>query len=873
MKTKITIVLFILFSLHALAQVGTIFTADGLKYKITATTTVEVSTNPTSIAGAIVIPETVSYDSANYSVTSIGNNAFWNCSRLTLITIPNSVTNIGNNAFRYCLGLTLITIPNSVTNIGDSAFKICYNLTSVSIPDSVISIGKEAFNSCSSLTSVSIPNSLQSLTFGVFYGCRGLTSVTIPNSVTSIGDFAFESCDNLTSVTIPNSVTSIGIAAFKYCNNLNSITIPNSVTNIGEYAFEANSLTTVTIPESVTSIGKYTFNGCSSLTSVSIPNSVTSIGDYAFGNCFRLTSVNIPNSVTNIGAAAFESCSRLSSIIIPESVTNIGDGAFKDCISLSIVTVNWTNPLAITSSIFENLTISTISLNVPINKALAYETALVWKEFYSISEPEGKIQLGQKFTVNGINYFVRKATLPYEVAVDRNADIVGEVAIPSNVIFLENSFVVTYISGSAFSVCSGLTSVTIPNSVTNIAAYAFEYCNRLTSITIPNSVTSIGYGVFNSCNKLTSIAIPNSVTSIRNYAFWGCISLTSVTIPNSVTNIGDGAFTACTGLTSITIPNSVISIGYYAFNQCTSLISVNIPNSVTSIGSYTFSSCSKLTSVTVEWTTPLSIPNSVFSDLDLSTRTLNVPAGTLATYQSALVWKEFGTIVEYVAPVVGQKIATSGVNYTVTKATLPYEVAVDANTNSNSGRFSTAAQTGITGAVIIPATINNGGNTFSVTSIVANAFQNSTGLTSVTIPSSVTSIGDSAFSNCTGLTAVTVNGTTPIAINANVFENITLANVTLNVPAGTETAYKAAIVWKEFKVETTLGTNSFSTNNTLPFFPNPAQSQINFSEEINDLEVFDIAGRKVKTFQNPSNSFDVSNLVKGIYLLKVGSKN
>ncbi len=793
---KITIVLFILFSIHAVAQVGTVFTAGGIKYKITATTTVEVTQNTTSLLGAIIIPETVTYLSTNYSVTSLGDSAFTS------------------------KGLTSITIPNSVTNIGDNAFKYCYKLTSVSIPDSVTIIGKEAFNSCASLTSVRIPNSLASLAFGVFYGCRGLTSVTIPNSVTSIGDFAFERCDNLTSVTIPNSVTSIGIAAFRSCNNLNSITIPNSVTSIGEYAFVAcASLTTVTIPDSVTSIGKYVFNNCSSLTSVSIPNSVTSIGDYAFGNCFRLTSVSIPNSVTNIGAAAFESCNRLTSITIPNSVTSIGDGAFKDCISLSIVTLNWTNPLAITNSIFGGLTLSTISLNVPENTAITYKTALVWQEFYSISEPVGLIQLGQKFTVNGINYFVRKATLPYEVAVDRNIDIVGEVAIPSNIIYLENSFVVTYISGSAFSVCSGLTSVTIPNSVTNIAAYAFEICNGLTSITIPISVKSIGYGAFNFCYKLTSISIPNSVTSIGNYAFLRCISLTSVTIPNSVTSIGDGAFIGCTGLTSVAL----------------------------------------------EWANPLSIGRNVFEELDLSTKSLNVPAGTARAYKSALVWKEFGTILE--KPFVTQKIAVNGVNFTVTKATLPYEVAVDANTNSNSGRFTNAVQTGIAGELIIPATVNNGGNTFSVTSIVANAFQNNTGLTSVTIPSSITSIGDFAFSNCSGLTAVTVNGTTPIAINANVFENITLAPVTLNVPTGTDTAYKVATVWKEFKVETTLGTNSFSTNNALPFYPNPAQSQIRFTQEINSLEVFDIVGKKVKTFQNSSSSFDVSELEKGIYIL------
>ena len=164
---------------------------------------------------------------------------------------------------------------------------------------------------------------------------------------------------------------------------------------------------------------------------------------------------------------------------------------------------------------------------------------------------------------------------------------------------------VTSIVGGAFYRCSGLTSITIPNSVTEIGVNAFYGCSGLTSITIPNSVTSIGEAAFSGCSSLTSIAIPNSVTSINSYVFSGCSGLTSVTIPNSVTSIGGGAFQNCSGLTSITIPNSVTSIGNSAFSGCSGLASVTIPNSVTSIGNSAFSGCSGLTSVT--------IPNSVTS--------------------------------------------------------------------------------------------------------------------------------------------------------------------------------------------------------------------------------------------------------------------
>ena len=222
----------------------------------------------------------ISFDELQYftGLTSIGDDAFWNCSGLTSITLPNSVTNIGDGAFFWCSGLTSITIGNSVTSIGNNAFHDCSRLTSVTIPNSVMSIGDDAF-----------------------WGCSGLTSITIGNSVMSIGEEAFYNCSSLTSVTIPNSVTSIGNSAFWCCSGLTSITIGNSVTSIGNFAFyNCSGLTSVTIPNSVTSIEGRTFDGCIGLTSITIGNSVTSIGNLAFSGCSGLTSVTIPNSVTSI---------------------------------------------------------------------------------------------------------------------------------------------------------------------------------------------------------------------------------------------------------------------------------------------------------------------------------------------------------------------------------------------------------------------------------------------------------------------------------------------------------------------------------------------------------------------------------------------
>lgn len=292
------------------------------------------------------IPDTVTYQGTTYRVTSIGEGAFYYCSGLTSITIPNSVTTIGYSAFHNCFSLSSVTIPNSVTSIGESAFYGCSSLTSVNIPNSLTSIEYRAFFNCRSLTSVTIPNSVVQIGVNAFTRCSSLTSVIIPNSVTSIGDEAFRDCSSLTSVSIGNSVTSIGNSAFSACHRLISVTIPNNVTSIGERAFaNCSGLLSVTFPNNVTSIKYHTFFGCTSLTSFTIPTSVTTIEESSFSNCSSLPSITIPNSVTNIGKHAFYTCSGLTFVTIGNSVTNIDEGAFANCSNLVSMVVDAGNTM------------------------------------------------------------------------------------------------------------------------------------------------------------------------------------------------------------------------------------------------------------------------------------------------------------------------------------------------------------------------------------------------------------------------------------------------------------------------------------------------------------------------------------------------
>ena len=160
---------------------------------------------PTFLRGEIVLPESVTYNGNTYNVTSIGEYAFYNCSSLTSINIPDSVTSIGAGAFEMCYSLTSITIPDSVTSIGDGAFEWCTSLTSINIPDSVTSIGDYAFHVCKSLTSITIPDSVISIGDNAFHS-GSLTSITIPDSVISIGSSAFYGCSSLTNITFQGSM-------------------------------------------------------------------------------------------------------------------------------------------------------------------------------------------------------------------------------------------------------------------------------------------------------------------------------------------------------------------------------------------------------------------------------------------------------------------------------------------------------------------------------------------------------------------------------------------------------------------------------------------------------------------------------------------
>ena len=525
------------------------------------------------------IPSSVTYNEVEYRVTSIGNHAFYKCTCLTSVTIPNSVTSIGDISFYGCTSLTSIALPNSVTIIGYDAFDGCSSLISP-----VFNAHMFAYMPTSYSGAYIIPNGIESIVSEAFRGCSSLTSVTIPNSVTSIGNSAFAWCTILTSINvatdnaiyssedgvlfdkvkttliqypcgqqgayiIPQSVTSIGYRAFSGCSGLTSVTIPNSVTSIGDLAFSGCSgLTSITIPNSVTSIGSSTFAYCSSLTSVTIPNSVTSIGERAFDECTGLTSVTIPNSVTSIGDFAFYECENLASIIIPNSVMSIGSGAFSNCPNLPVI---------------DNVRYADTYLVEAVDKT---------QETYTIK--------------NGTRW----------------------------------------IESSAFANCVNLTSIVIPDGITNIPSYAFYACSNLTSVTIPTSVNSIEYYAFRDCNNLNSI-------KIADIASWCAIQRISWFESPYNLYLND------TLMTNVEIPDGVTEIGSFSFRDCISISSVVIPKSVNSVGTDAFNGCINLQTIYVLPTTPFSINYWSFSNIH-DNAVVYVPLGCVDVYKSTPDWNK-----------------------------------------------------------------------------------------------------------------------------------------------------------------------------------------------------------------------------------------
>ena len=568
-------------------------------------------------------------------VTSIGDDAFYNCTGLTSVVIGNSVKSIGNYAFYNCTGLTSVVIGNSVKSIGSDAFCGCTGLTSVEFnAENCTTMSSSVFNGCTALSTVTIGENVKIIPAYAFYHCIGLTSVEIPNSITSIGERAFRGCSGLTSVVIPNSVTSIGDLAFGFCDGLTSVVIGNSVTSIGERAFyDCTGLTSVVIPNSVTSIGDYAFYGCTGLTSVVIGNSVTSIGESAFYGCTGIeTVVNLSDLTFTKGGSsngfvayyANNLCNAQNSIVVGDFVFSkldgvntliayygnpnlaeltlpancdgenyvIGDDLLYGCQKLRSVTIG-SGVLSVGNNVFSTTPTKVIFLgNTPpsgVSKIKGTVNYVSSAANYGFGAEY--TNLSSMFEVGGVKYVLVSAK-------DRTCDVIDcnynnpveNIVIDSLVTYRNVKLKVRNINDYALYDNDGIKDAVLNNNG-YVGIYAFSDCDNLQNADVNNN-GYVGDYAFSDCDNLQN-AVVNNNGSIGKYAFSDCDNLQDAVVDNNG-SIGDYAFYDCGKLQNATLGNSVGSIGSYAFAECDELAEIVIPDNVPSVGSYCFYNCTSL---------------------------------------------------------------------------------------------------------------------------------------------------------------------------------------------------------------------------------------------------------------------------------------
>ena len=356
---------------------------DGIYYNLVSkndTYGAEVTSNPNKYTGNIVIPDTVLYDGMVYSVRSIGDYSFSDCTRLSAVNIPSSVSSIGKEAFYNCTMLTSINIPSSVTSIDKDAFRWCKNLKAVYITD------LEAWCSITFPDRYSIESNPLFYAHHLFLNNVEIKDLVIPSSITKINSFAFIGCSGLSSLTLHQNVASIGYSAFYGCSNLSSLFIPDSVVTIGNYAFEkCSSVTSLRLPKDLQSIGEFTFYECKELQSITWPINLSNIERAAFAGCSSLITLSLPESVINIKEDAFNNCANLTTVVIGKSIRTLEERAFGYCPELKDVYCYSNKSVPTTNAgAFSNSYIEYANLHVPVELVDAYQVVDPWKNFKEI---------------------------------------------------------------------------------------------------------------------------------------------------------------------------------------------------------------------------------------------------------------------------------------------------------------------------------------------------------------------------------------------------------------------------------------------------------------------------------------------------------
>lgn len=674
------------------------FESAGIYYNITGDNTVEVTYSDrdnNTYSGSISVPETVTNNGTEYSVTTIGESAFKG-SAVTSVSMPEGITIIGFEAFSGCQNLESVALPESLTTLGIRTFGGCQSLKTIKIPSGVRAIPSSCFNGCSSLESVTIPEGVTSIEGSAFWSCN-LNALTLPESLETIGSYAF--CNNcvLKSVNIPAKVKTIESDAFYNCG-LTELVIPEEVQTIDNYAFCNNPLKKLTLPSTITSIGSGAFLNNYSLQSITC-NATTppSLGENAFnhnisttvkvplssiaayrqaegwknftnyyggeviadGITYRidendamvaaaeatLTEANIPSSVEfegnqypviKINDRVFSGNTNLTSVTLPESLTTLGDRAFSCCDKLENISLP-VSVKQIEEHAFVGSGLKTIKLfgEVTSIEEYAFADCFSLTDFYCYSDnsPQTEENVFANVDLNKVNLHVPCNRKDAYTGADYWRDF-GHIFTTDEV---KQDGLWYRLDDNTWEAAlinnpDGNSRIIYEGDIVIPTDIGFSHANY--------DVTSIGVRAFEYSN-ITSVSIPKSVVSIGTSAFVGC-PFTSIDIPNTVTAIGAYTFAGCSNLKSVILPNSLETIEGGLFSDCTNLESVKIPNTVTSIRHSAFQYCCNLESIIIP-SSVNSIGISAFSECkalkDIYCQAVNVPETHSSAFNNSPIEK------------------------------------------------------------------------------------------------------------------------------------------------------------------------------------------------------------------------------------------
>ncbi len=379
------------------------------------------------------------------SVNVIGSGAFYKCSKLEMINIPSQVTALRREMFYNCRSLESITLPSRLRILGASAFEGCYKISGINLPSSLEVLGNRAFYKCKSLKEISVPDRVKSVPDFCFSNCRSLENINFGTGIENINSYAFYKCQQLKKVIIPGSVNSVGSYAFKDCINLKDLIIHNGVSNIGSGVFmECTSLRSVKISDNIEYIGHSTFYGCSNLENVVLSKQLRNIPYNMFADCIKLKNASLPSGITTIENNAFKNCKSLTIVKIPQNTSFIGSTAFYNAGTEFLVAPSNKSFTSINGVLYNAE--KTVLLKVPAYKHGSYKTPGTVNKISSYAfngcQKLDKITIGEGIKKINKNSF--------------NASSVKEISLPSTLKTLKNelNIIDTY----------NLTDITIPEN-------------------------------------------------------------------------------------------------------------------------------------------------------------------------------------------------------------------------------------------------------------------------------------------------------------------------------------------------------------------------------------------------------------------------